>query len=116
MSGFDLFDGEGIEFGHLQRELARRQSAEQHAESKRLIESKGRQGKARKGDPRGLCPNCHHDLDPYSKICSGCGKGIEWEKGSVRGYTETPLNRQCPACGGLLAGEFKKCVNCGGEI
>ena len=27
-----------------------------------------------------------------------------------------PKNRQCPMCGGRLAGEFKKCQNCGSDI
>ena len=27
-----------------------------------------------------------------------------------------PRNRQCPFCGGELAGEFSRCNNCGGEV
>jgi hypothetical protein len=40
----------------------------------------------------------------------------ELEKLNSRSTNPVSANRQCPWCGGGLAGEFEKCQNCGSNI
>lgn len=40
----------------------------------------------------------------------------ELEKLNSRSANPVSANRQCPWCGGGLAGEFEKCQNCGSNI
>lgn len=65
-------------------------------------------------------PRDFHDLADLAGIAQRQEmlKQMRQQQGSQIRKSEGPLpkNRQCPSCGGRLAGEFPKCQNCGSGI
>ena len=71
MSNFDLFDGEGLEYHHIQRLRAEQQRKEVMGKMDKLLRAQ---------------------------------------------KTSYSSSRQCPWCGGALAGNFEKCMHCASPI
>jgi len=89
-----LFDGQGLEFGHLQREAQRRQNAadaaQQKAQNDQIIgllkEQKAEQEREKKRlDALPKCPACLSPVEVGSRRCAKCQSAIvSWDNRSFR--------------------------------
>ncbi len=88
MSHFDLFDGEGLEFEHIQRFQAA-------AQRKRLTEQQEKSAQ---------------QLETLAQQQEKIAQGLERERKRI---ARLP---QCPYCGGRLEGRFELCMHCRSPI
>jgi DNA-directed RNA polymerase subunit RPC12/RpoP len=119
-----MFDGEGIEFSHLQRAAAFQQQAEMLKEAKRMREALERQESSR-SKQTWKCPRCFADLTlPNQSMCILCSRKIEWVGGQPVCAADPPSATQtattayvtCPHCGEANDESSDECWECDGDL
>lgn len=116
-----LFDGEGIEYEHLQRALAAQQRQRLLEEQRRLARDQQNLTSTPGGtvapiDPRLQCPACGGPLPGQFRKCMYCQCNLVWAAickcGSTFQVEEVPVMVSCPKCQEQFEADTKCVIPC----